>query len=290
METYEMIKLLREERGFSQGQLAEMVGYRDRSSIAKIESGKVDLSQSKIAAFAKALGVTPAYLMGYQEENEDPAILEFEKLSDEAEALLKKAGFAVEFVESYRNPTSVIVKKGSTQIVASESDFVRAYEIVSAAESTPSVASFLTELQYVSLPKNLSPLPKTYNVPLVGNIACGQPILAVEDADEVVSVPEDIQADFALRCQGDSMITARIFDGDVVYIKQQPEVETGQIAAVRIGDEATLKKVYYSHDDSRITLRACNPLYPDLVYEGTGLNEIEILGLAVGFFSRVRHE
>lgn len=140
------------------------------------------------------------------------------------------------------------------------------------------------------LPSNTIPLPKTYNVPLVGNIACGQPILAVEDADEVVSVPEDIQADFALRCQGDSMITARIFDGDVVYIKQQPEVETGQIAAVRIGDEATLKKVYYSHDDSRITLRACNPLYPDLVYEGTGLNEIEILGLAVGFFSRVRHE
>lgn len=141
-----------------------------------------------------------------------------------------------------------------------------------------------------TLPFNTIPLPRTYNVPLVGNIACGQPILAVEDADEVVSVPEDIQADFALRCQGDSMITARIFDGDVVYIKQQPEVEPGQIAAVRIGDEATLKRVYYSQDDSRVTLRACNPLYPDQVYEGDKLDEIEILGLAVGFFSRVLHE
>lgn len=141
-----------------------------------------------------------------------------------------------------------------------------------------------------NLPFNIQPIPKTYKVPLVGNIACGKPILAVEDADEVVSVPEDIQADFALRCKGDSMINARIFDGDLVYIKQQPSVENGQIAAVRIGDEATLKKVYYSQDSARVTLRACNPLYPDMVYEGESLNDIDVLGLAVGFFSLVIHE
>ena len=59
METHENIKLLRESQGLSQEALAEKVGYKDRSSIAKIESGVVDLSQSKIAAFAKALNVTP---------------------------------------------------------------------------------------------------------------------------------------------------------------------------------------------------------------------------------------
>lgn len=140
------------------------------------------------------------------------------------------------------------------------------------------------------LPANILPLPKTYNVPLIGDIACGQPILAVENAGEFVRVPENLRADFALRCKGDSMITARIFDGDIVYIKQQPEVENGQIAAVRIGDEATLKKVYYAKDNARITLRACNPLYPDLIYEGELLNDVDILGLAVGFYSKVRHD
>ncbi len=141
-----------------------------------------------------------------------------------------------------------------------------------------------------SLPSNIIPIPKTYKVPLVGTIACGQPILAVEEADEAVDVPEWVRADFALRCKGDSMITARIFDGDIVYIRQQEEVETGQIAAVRVGDEATLKKVYYTPGSDRVTLRACNPLYPDMVYEGEALNNIQVLGLAVGFYSEIRHE
>lgn len=67
MDLHENIKLLRETRGLSQQELAALVGYTDRSSIAKIEAGQVDLSQSKIAAFAKALGVSPAYLMGWSE-------------------------------------------------------------------------------------------------------------------------------------------------------------------------------------------------------------------------------
>lgn len=137
---------------------------------------------------------------------------------------------------------------------------------------------------------NVIPLPQTYKVPLVGTIACGKPIPAVEEADETAEVPIGIHADFALLCKGDSMINARIFDGDTVYIHSQPQVETGQIAAVRIGEEATLKKVYYTPGSDRITLRACNPLYPDMVYERETLSQIQILGLAVGFYSTVRHE
>lgn len=136
---------------------------------------------------------------------------------------------------------------------------------------------------------NILPMPKTRKLPLIGTIACGQPILAVENADENIDVPEWVNADFALKCKGDSMINARIFDGDIVFIKQQPKVENGQIAAVRIEDEATLKKIYYTSDAGRIVLRACNPLYDDMVYEGDLLNQIEILGLAVGFYSKVRH-
>ena len=140
------------------------------------------------------------------------------------------------------------------------------------------------------LPSNLLPLPKMVKKPRLGTIACGKPILAVEDAEEFDSVPIDVDCDFTLKCKGDSMINARIFDGDIVYIRKQPEVELGQIAAVRIGDEATLKKVYYTPGSGRMILRACNPLYGDLTYEGEELNQVEIMGLAVGFFSLVRHE
>ena len=84
------------------------------------------------------------------------------------------------------------------------------------------------------------------------------------------------------------MVNARIFDGDFVYIKERPMVENGEIAAVIIGDEATLKRVYYTPGSDRITLRACNPVYPDMEYEGESLSHIRILGKAVAFTSSIR--
>lgn len=140
------------------------------------------------------------------------------------------------------------------------------------------------------LPDNVLPMPKTVKKPRLGTIACGRPILAVEEAGEFDDVPEEVHCDFTLLCKGDSMINARIFDGDIVYIRSQERVENGQIAAVRINDEATLKKVYYTPGSDRITLRACNPLYPDMVYEGEELSQMKILGLAVGFYSDIRNE
>lgn len=107
----------------------------------------------------------------------------------------------------------------------------------------------------------------------------------MENISEYDDVPITIHCDFTLLCKGDSMIDARIWDGDVVYIRQQPEVENGEIAAVRIGEEATLKKVYYN--GRRIILRACNPLYADMEYEGEDLNDVEILGKAVAFSSMI---
>ena len=132
---------------------------------------------------------------------------------------------------------------------------------------------------------NILPVPKFNKVPLLGTIACGEPILAQENVEGDVDIPEQIRADFALRCKGDSMIDARICDGDIVYIKQQPTLENGQIGAVLIGDEATLKKVYIS--EGTVTLMACNTNYAPLVYSGDKLNEIRILGKAVGFTSCV---
>ncbi len=130
---------------------------------------------------------------------------------------------------------------------------------------------------------NILPVPKFNKVPLLGTIACGEPILAQENIECDVDIPENIKADFALRCKGDSMIDARICDGDIVYIRQQPTVDNGQIAAVLIGDEATLKKVFLSK--GTLTLMACNSNFEPLTYSGEELNEIRILGKAVGFTS-----
>lgn len=136
------------------------------------------------------------------------------------------------------------------------------------------------------MPSNIIPMPVMRKVPLVGSIACGTPILAEENLDGDVEAPDHVRADFALRCKGDSMINARIFDGDIVYIRQQESVEHGEIAAVLIGDEATLKRVYI-YDDC-ISLEAENPQYKPMVYRGEEMNNIRILGKAVAFTSMIR--
>ncbi len=118
-------------------------------------------------------------------------------------------------------------------------------------------------------------------VPLLGTIACGTPILAQENWEGEIALPADLRADFALRCRGDSMTDARINDGDIVYVRRQEQVEDGEIAAVLVGDEATLKRVYVSR--SAVTLVACNAQYPPMVFREQ--EEVRILGKAVGFFS-----
>lgn len=135
------------------------------------------------------------------------------------------------------------------------------------------------------------PLPKTYKVPLLGDIACGSPITAVEDIEAMVNVPEYIHVDFALRCKGDSMINARIFDGDIVYIHKQEEVENGEIAAVMIADsaemtEATLKRVYFSGE--QLILQAENPTFSPIMFSGEDINQVRILGKAVAVLSGIR--
>ncbi len=132
----------------------------------------------------------------------------------------------------------------------------------------------------------IEPLPEFRSVPLVGTIACGTPTLAEENIEEYVKMSDNVRADFALRCKGDSMINARIFDGDIVFIRQQPDVENGEIAAVLIENEATLKRIYKY--GSRLELRAENPTFAPLNFEGEQLNEIRILGKAVAFISTVR--
>lgn len=137
---------------------------------------------------------------------------------------------------------------------------------------------------------NIIPLKKDYlkKNPLVGDIACGEPILANEEYESLVVIDGSINADFCLRCKGDSMVNARILDGDIVFIHKQDAVENGEIAAVIIDNEATLKRVNYKPEKNMLILKAENPKYDDFVYIGEELETIKILGKAVAFQSNIK--
>ena len=200
------IRQVRQEQDVTQQELADYIGV-SKQAVYKYENNIVtNIPTDKVDAIAKRLKVSPAYLMGWEEQ---------------------------------------------------------------------------PELKKPPIPPGFIPMPKMKKVPLIGAIACGDPITALQNREGDVDVPEDVRCDFALKCHGDSMVGAGIHDGDVVYIHIQPEVENGEIAAVRIGDEATLKRVYYSGDT--LTLMPANAAYAPMVYTGETLNDVKIEGRAVGW-------
>ena len=197
------------ELGMTMKELANKVGVSE-ATISRWESGDIaNMRRDKIALLARALNVTPAYLMGWDIPSKN------------------------------------------------------------------------------SLPEydNIFPL-RLKKFRLLGDIACGKPILANEEYD-YIKAGADIQADFCLRAEGDSMIGARIHNGDIVFIREQPMVENGEIAAVIINDEATLKRWYYYPDKHKLMLVAENPKYEPLVYLGEELNEVKCLGKAICFMSNI---
>ena len=217
IELYKNIKKRRTELKMTQSDLAKKAGYADKSMIAKIEKGQVDLQTSKISALAKALNTTSKELMGYGSRNDT--------LSE---------------VKNIQQPTNI----------------------------------FKMELK---------------RFPLVGEIACGNPIFSNEDRESYIFAVADIHADFCLKVKGDSMINARIYDGDIVFIKKQDMVENGDIAAVVVnGDnEATLKRFYYYIEKSMLILKPENPAYEDQIYIGSELEQVHVLGRAVAFQSDI---
>lgn len=139
----------------------------------------------------------------------------------------------------------------------------------------------------IPCPENISPL-RLCRYPILGEIACGAPILAVEDPDAGYVTAAETNADFCLTAKGDSMIGARIFDGDEVFIQQTDLVENGEIAAVVVDGEATLKRVYYYPEEEKLILSPENPAYEPLVFVGRELADIRILGRAVAFQAKLR--
>ena len=207
LELYKNIRQARLDANITQAELAKRTGYGDRSSIAKIEKGLIDLPQSKIELFAKALGVSSRDLMGYDGTTDNPDIY------------------------SYTNIYPVEIQK----------------------------------------------------IPVLGKIACGQPIVINEEHEYYVKAGTKIKVDYALVAQGDSMINARIYDGDLVFLRKDQEIVDGEIYAVAIDDEITLKRVYRDPDQGIVQLVAENPKYRPLIYSEKDGKTLNIIGKAVFF-------
>lgn len=194
-----VIKNRRLELQLTMKEVAEKVGVSE-ATVSRWESGDIEnMRRDKIAALAKALQITPAVLMGWDD------------------------------LPSYPNIHPVASRR----------------------------------------------------LPMLGSVSCGEPVFMSEEYEFQVDTTDEIKADFALKCKGDSMIGARIYDGDIVFVRKQETVENGEIAVVAVEDEATLKRFYKYND--LIVLRAENPAYKDMVFSPSDHKQIRILGKAVWF-------
>lgn len=150
-------------------------------------------------------------------------------------------------------------------------------------------ASYLTGWEDIPQYQKLSnyvPIARK-KIPLLGEIAAGEPIYADEHIEEFLPVDDKLHADFALKIKGDSMINAQINDGDIVFIRQQSDVDDGQIAAVLINDSATLKRIY--HMNGFLQLNAENPSYKPIICSTETCDTCRILGLAVAVLGKIKY-
>ena len=174
----------------------------------------------------------------------------------------------------YRSKSSITkLEKGINDLPQSKVE-----ELAQALETTP--AALLGLDAPCACPPGFEPLPTMVQVPLIGSIACGTPITAEQNIECYIGVPAAWHADFALTCHGDSM-SPTICNGDIVCIRCQPEVEQGEIAAVRVGEEATLKH-FHRQGDAVMLLADNAAVCPPMFYAGEQLSELHIEGKAVG--------
>lgn len=174
----------------------------------------------------------------------------------------------------YRSKSSITkLEKGINDIPHSKVE-----ELARALETTP---AYLLGLEpQASPPPGFEALPAMVMVPLIGSIACGTPITAEQNIESYIGIPAAWHADFALTCHGDSMAPT-IRDGDIVCIRRQPQVEQGEVAAVRVGEEATLKH-FHRQGDTVMLIADNAAVCPPMIYTGQQLNELCIEGKAVG--------
>lgn len=227
----ERLKILRSEKGISQGKLAQLFNI-DRSTVSKWESGDRTPDIETGRALANHFGVSLDYLFGATNDPHQELEMKF-----------------------YTVKSTGIIQEAARRM----------------------------EAQRKPLPSNALRIKKVH-VPLLGEIAAGEPILADEEKEVYVLSDESLGCDFALQVAGDSM-EPRFLDGDIVFFRARDDVDDGQIAAVVIDDTATLKHVYHLQDG--VQLISDNPKYPPMIFDSTNSDSVRIIGKAVSFMRKI---
>ena len=267
------IKLRRKEIGMSAEKVAEKVSLSP-ATIYRYEKGDIEkIPVEVLKQIADAIQTTPSYLMAY---DGNPS-------SDDS--------FSMNRLQQLRVEKGISMKEAARQLNMPYTTYVN-YE-KGTREPNSETLILLANFYNVSIdyligrtstdtsliPSGFEPLPQTVRLPRVGQIACGTPILAETNIDSYDNVPQNWHADFTLLCKGDSM-EPKIKDGDIVAIRKQESVENGEIAAVRVDCEATLKRVFLFPD--HLELRAENPAFASILLIGDQMNDAHIEGKAVG--------
>lgn len=198
------------------------------------------------------------------------------ELGISADTLAEHLGVSRSTIFRYENGD---IEKVPANLLSDISKFLRTSE------------AFLMGWEDISEPTitNIYPI-ELKRFPLLGEIACGVPKYANEERESYVMAGTNIQADFCLKAKGDSMINARIHDGDIVFIKKQDIVDNGTIAAIVVNNdnEATLKRFYYYAEKHMVILKAENPAFEDMIFTNEELDNFHVLGKAVAFQSDVK--
>jgi repressor LexA len=260
------LKELRCEFKLSQQELADTIGT-SKSSINMYERGEREPGLDTVKSFADFFDVKTDYLLGKSDDKRSVKEgVKYNKLIlNIAESYRKKHGLTTQQMEGYLDWENMYEELESGRVLTSEAFL--------------DVIKSLLNVLDMPLPDVRPVAQKRF--PVLGNVACGEPIWAEEERGTFVDGVADIDADFCLIAKGDSMINARIFDGDVLFVKKQPMVEDGEIAVVLVDNEATVKRVYYDRENNVITLVPENPTHKPMRFEGAKLDEITILGKVV---------
>lgn len=238
------IRELRKENGWTQYDLANMLGV-SRSAVAMWELNRNEPATDMLDQLASLFGCSVDYLL---ERTDDPHDYENDGLDDVSPEIVR-----------YFNGDARKIRK-----------YMKALEQDQAQ----------TDMEMRQpMPRNMRPISQLYQqrIPLIGKVAAGEPIYSPEDYDAYVDSP--VKCDAALEVQGDSMIP-KFEDGDLVYVRSQPDVEDGQIAVVFLDDEAVIKRVY--HDKDGLTLLSDNPTYAPIRATFDEYDNIRIFGVPVG--------
>lgn len=268
-------------RNIKQVELCQLTGI-PKSAMSQYINGKFEPKQDRIYLIANALNVSEAWLMGY-----GTPINSINNLADISIQKNNRLLIGQRIKEARKNlgytQSDIAINLGMNKSTIQRYENGKIDNIK--LPVIESMAKFLkVSSSWLSGESNIK--ERQHTIPLLGDIACGQPIIATEKSENYIEIDSNTYADFCLKAKDDSMINARIHDGDIVFIRSQPNVDNGDIAAVIIDNKIILKRVYKIN--SQMILMSENSAYKPLIYNELELKQIKILGKAIAFQSNIK--